>query len=729
MANANDWEPIGSPQATQPTAQAGQVQPVSDWEQLPVTNKDENTGEDKPATFSGTSPETAKNDGIVSFSDRLKMSFGNTVGNTAYLKTKFEDVRPIQDESGKSTQELAVLKDGSWFRVDPKNGDVFSPWDLTKSYLKDMNGLKELANDTADLTSAGMTAAVSYPITGAIAGAAVAGTIMTGGAAAPWLAPTAAVTAAAVSAAAAHTVNTSLGRLVGTYQATPQEQLWDTSFEMLLNAGMVGIAAGTKPTASVIADKWPKVAEAFKDATSAIADSPKALFKKVFASMSVGENNFDVAVENPQRLKSTMKSLYGMTGKDTAGYQDQAIREQVYNIKTIAEGTRKALTRIYGAGKRRVLASVSDDYVTNFDDAIADSYRNALSKNIGKMVTPEGRSLFGVDAVNYLDSKGIKGFEVLSQDEMKQMVNSGKTQLKDDLGYLATNKEAHKAFSSFYDEVGSFVDADPRRGKSAADELLNFKRVMADKADDIANSEHIQSMSGVKAILDDARASIDDSIVKSLEDAGPGSGEAFKALNAEYSKMRQGFAPLLQAQRRAKKTENDAVYGTLLSQFLAKPRPGAPARYMIDDAIDLAESYKLGDLAKEMKDSKMDIQVLEAAKAFNPLKASQLKASDQSNNQVGLGIYSVLKKDPTILATVTGLSLLRSPQTAKLGVALSQGAWKGKQLMQSMPKPDLEKMMSDPRYMTPFIDSIVNGPLQRASVEQDLQNHVDGQGQ
>lgn len=694
-----------------------------------MSNTDENTGEEKPATFSGISPETAKNDGVVSFTDRLKLSFGNTAGNVAYLKSKFEDVRSIPDEEGKSTSELAVLKEGSWYRVDPKNGDVLSPWDLTKSYLKDMNGLKELASDVADLSTLGTTAAVSAPITAGIAGIAAAGTIMSGGAAAPMLLPAAAVTAAAVSAAASHTVNTSLGRLVGTYQATPSEQLWDTAFEMLMNAGLVGLSAGVKPTAGVIADKWPKVAEAFKDTGSALADSPKALFKKVFASMSVGENNFDTAVEHAQRLKSTMKNLFSMSGKDTVGYQDQAIREQVSSIKSIAQDTRKTLTQIYGAGKRKVLASVSDKFTSNFDDAIAESYRNALSKNIGKMTTPEGRSLYGVDAVNYLDSKGVKGFSILSQAEMKQMVNSGRAELANDIGYLSTNADAHKAVSSFYDEVSSFAGASRRQGKAAADDLLNFKRVMSDKSYDIANSEHIASMSGVKALLDDARSSIDDSIVKSLDNAGPGAGQAFQALNSEYSKLQQGFSPLLQAQQRAIKSNNDAVYGSLLNQFLAKPRPGATARYMVDDAIELAKGYNLQGLASNLEDSKTSIQVLEAAKAFNPLKASAMKASDQAKNEVGMGAYAVLSKNPSLLATVTGLSLLRSPQTAKLGVALSQGAWKGKQMMQSMPKADMQKFLNDPRYMTPFIDAIVNGPLQRANVEQDLANQVNGQGQ
>ncbi len=728
---ANDWQDIQPASLTQP-AEGGVSQGGGDWEPLPPSNFDENTGENVPTAFSGISPETAANKGVVSYLDRLKMSFESKGGALSYLQGKvkegaFQDVRPIPDAEGKPSAELAVLdKDGKWYRVDPKNGDIADPWSTTKQYVGD---LKDIQNQLRAEGQAHMKLASEWnkdvaDVAPAVIGG-IAGAVSSAAIAAP-------VLAAGAAGAIASGINTSLGRMVGTYQATPQEQVWDTAFETLLNAGLVGVAGGVKPTAAYVAERWPKVAEMFKNATSAIADSPKSLLKKVFASMSVGENEFDTAVENPFRHAAEMKRLYSIAGKNTQAYQDQAIMDQVDEIKGVADGTRKMLSKIYGAGKQKVLAKVSDNYQANFDDAIADSYRNALSKNVGKMVTPEGKSLYGVDAVNYLDGKGIKGFQVMSQGEMKQLVNSGKAELANDLGYLSTNSEAHKAVSSFYDEMGSFVNANKRQGKEAADNLLNFKRVMSDKAYDIANSEHVQELSGVKALLDDARASVDTSIVKSMDNAGQGAGQAFQSLNAEYSKLQQGFSPLLQARQRAIATDNDRSYATLLNQFLAKPRPGAPARYIIDDAIDLAKSYKLNDLSKDLADRKLSIQVLESAKKFNPLKDSGSKAMDQAKNLASLGAVGlgIQHGSPTLVALGVGMKALETPAAAKLGVALSQGLFKGKQLLSSMPKSEVVKLLSDPVATTSFINSSISGPLFRAQTEQELQSQIQqGQGQ
>lgn len=656
------------------------------------------TGEEIPLAYSGNTPETAMNRSPLSATDRMKLSFGNEAGNIAYLKEKFPDAKIVMGPDGKPSKELAVRQGNTWFRVDPKNGDIADPWEKTKEYIKDAAALAPEALGI---------------------GAAVGADIATGGGS---LAATGAIAGASTAA-----LRTSLGRIIGTYDASPAEQAWDIGFESLLNAAGGKILGGVKPTAKWIArNALDPMAAAFKDVVAgtvvergaqALAGLPKDVFKKVFASYSVGENNFDTMVENTDLVKGTMSRLSDMAGKDIQGYHDQAIRDQVGYIAKIAGDARQTLSSIYGNMRNKILANVPKAFTVNLEDPVYDAYSNAIQKGIGNLVVG-GKELSGKEALDYLGKKGMKnaGFRMLSQDEMATALQKG-APLDQGLGYLSADKEAHGILKDFYQNLGQFVGGANRSGPEGAKALLDFKKVATDLAYKAVNSEQAQGIAEVRHIISSAKTAIDNNVHQELRKIGL--GDKFMHLNETYDKISTGFAPLLNAQKRAIASGDTKAYEGLLSTFLARPKPSASARFAVDDAIQAAESNGLKGIADSLKASKLNIQVTEAAKAFNPIKPGILKAADVGGGAVGL--YALASHNPALLAAMVGMKAVSSPGGAKMAIATTQSLAKGQHLLSSMSKKQADAFLSSPQAIASFTQGVVQAPIIRAQADQAMQ--------
>lgn len=708
MADFNPDEFLGN---ASPNPQAAAPSPGVDTSKFNPDNflndgqiLDEILGEKVPLAFSGNSPETAMNKSVVGAIDRLKMSLGNKAGNLAYLQNKvksgeFEDVKPI-DENG---DELAVRQNGSWYRVDPVNGEIADPWDKTKEYLKD-------AADIAPALSGAGIGLATLPITNAGA-AAVAGT-------------------------ATGAIRTSLGRLVGTYEATPVEQAWDVGLEGLLNAAGVKIAAGVKPTANWMANNIPGLAKAFsatKDAGAGTANYGKDLLKKVFAGYSVGIDNFDTMLAHPEAVKATMKNAAAKAGRNIEAYHDDITLSQMNAVRDFADNSRTMLSQLYGRGQNAILSKVSPEFSANFDKPIQETLRGALSKGIAKLETSDGQELVGEAALNALNkSPSLKGinFKLLSQEEMKNAIRGG-AELSNDLGYLATNDQAYSTVKDFYKNVSTFANSANRQGVAAAKDLLNFKRLAADKAYDLTNQEHVRSMPGIKRIIDEARAGIDNTIYKSLNASGKGAGDQFLQLNKVYSDLSNELVPVLNARERYAKSGDIKVYQGLLNSFLARPGKQVGTKYAVDQAIDAAEAFGLKDMAAELARQKTAVQVGEAAKAFNPVQTGFSKAANTM--QAGFGIYAAqqaMQGDPKWLAVAAATGALRSPRTPQAAAAVVRSLAKGQEYLSLLKPAERLKFMSDPNAINSFITGVTAAPIiydqTRQQLNQAIQNAAGG---
>lgn len=651
---------------------------------------DQLTGAKIPLAYSGNTPETAMNKNALSAQDRMNLSFGNEKGNLAYLKARFPDAKPILDEKGNPTRELAYRQGNTWYRVDPKNGDIADPWEKTKEYMKDAASFAPEALGIAVATGTDLlTGVAALPASAAVAGATAAG------------------------------VRTSLGRLVGTYDATPAEQAWDVGFESLLNAAGAKVLTGVKPGAKWMANRLDTLAEAFKDTAvgGALAGAPKGLFKKVFASYSVGENNFDTMLENTSAVKSTMGKLSDMAGGDLRAYHDQAIRNQVDSISKTAGGARQALTDIYSSMRNKILAKVPASFSTNLEEHVYTAYSDALKKGIGELRVA-GKSLQADDAVKYLAEHGTRkaAFRMFSQDEMTVKVGQG-ARLDTGLGFLSANTEAHGVLEKFYKTLDRFTGGVNRTGPEGARDLLDFKKVVTDLSNTLANSEAAQGINEVRFIINSAKASMDNSVHNSFKDHAL--GDAFRSLNSEYDKLSTGFAPLLQAQKQAIASGNTRAYEGLLSTFLANPKPTASARFAIDDAIKAADANGLKSLADGLRKSKLDIKVTEAAKAFNPIKPGILKAAQMGTAAAGIGAYAL--NHPEMAAVMMGIHAVTTPTASKIAVSTVQGLSKGQEFLSKLTKRELNTFLSSPQAISAFTTGVVQTPLVRAQADQGMQ--------
>lgn len=667
---------------------------------------DELTGELIPLSMSGNTPETAMNRSPLSAADRLKLSLGNLEGNVKYLRNRFQDVKQIKDSEGKPSKDLAVLEQGTWYKVDPENGEIDDPWEKTKEYLKDA------AEYAPEALGFGIGAGAGY---------------LSGGLSLP--------ASAAISGAATGAVRTSLGRLVGTYDASAAEQAWDIGFESLLNAAGAKILSGVKPTAKVVADKLDKVYETFEDtlpkselmkkAGDAIADTPKNLFKKLFASYSVGEQNFDTFLENPERTKSMMKAAYAQTGANTDEYHNVITQRQISSVKDAVLETPKILTSIYGAMRNKILSEVPENFTSNLDDSLYATYGDAIQRGLGRIKSGTGQWLEGKDAQEFLaKAKNLRGvqFSLVPQKELAARMATA-----DDIGseaaYLA-NSGAYDVLDQYYKKLGVFAGGKDRTGKEGAKALLDFKKVATDIAWELENADEVKALSGVRDIIARSRVSIDNAALSGLKQGGDNLANQFIKMNKSYNELSDEMKPVLNVVRQYRQNKNDKIFETLLGKFTSRGGKSVTEKGAFDGARSVAEQYGLKDIANQITDAQTSVRVGEAAKAFNPIKPGYYKSDAIGTSQAGIAMYALASQNPALLAAIVGMQTLRSPTTARAAAATVQGMAKGQALLDKMTKRELDAFLSDPKAIQTFMTGVTSAPLSYAQTSQQLQQLI-----
>jgi hypothetical protein len=366
---------------------------------------------------SGQTPESASDVSGVSFLDRLKMSVGNDAGSLAYLKQNYEDAKQLPDG------RMVVKQGGKWSQVDPSGWGGGNPWDKAK----------ELAKDTADLGGIALNAA------GAI-GATVA-TGVTGGAAIP-----------VVGAAGLATggVRTSLGRIVGTYQATPDEQLKDIGLEGLMNAGGEVLAIGAKPVIG-------KVASAVKSFAEGASDQAKQGMA-AFLSWTT-----KASPESTTRLMERAPDVMGqITAVQKSGmpsyHTDLGLKERAMNYtKALFQNPQKALSAGFDAKETELLASVPGNFTSDISQPIHQGMAGLVKNEFVKPIAGETGEVVGYkmapreDIVNMLRHNG---------DDANEMVN----------------REAYSRLQDYVEKANGYLQEGTKTGSDAVETLINIRR-------------------------------------------------------------------------------------------------------------------------------------------------------------------------------------------------------------------------------------------------------------
>lgn len=308
-------------------------------------------------------PESAVETSPVGLEDRAKLALGNARGGLEYLKNKFEDAAYTEDKG------LVVKKAGVWHTVDPTT----DPWDLSAELGKDIveGAIRYVPSMAGQVIGGGIGKVVG----GAIGGA--AGGVVPGGAAPGAVAGGVAgqIVGSGIGAAAGEKLRTSLGRAVGTYQATPEEEAKDLAFEGLLGMAGVAIPLGARPAL----DKLAKVTGGFKAASEGVKDMAAKVWGAVNgtgapATKTLIEKSPEVAAE----MGRAAKSYVGVDGIKAGLTQEQA------NVaESFLDHATKELPRKYG---------------TMLDDLVQSADTSKLKVNVGAAMT---------DAVSSLEDMGL----------------------------------------------------------------------------------------------------------------------------------------------------------------------------------------------------------------------------------------------------------------------------------------------------------------------------------
>lgn len=290
----------------------------------------------KNADVEYNTPQTAlQNVTPVSTLDRLKLSFGNAKGGAAYLKSKFQDA--TVNEDGK----LLVKDQGVWQTIDPEgfsNGDGWS--------------FAEAIGDLADVSRDILLGA------GQVAGAA-AGAVGTGG--------VGTIAGSAAGGAIASTAAAALGRIIGTYEATPEELIKDVALDTILAAGGETVALGAKNA----------VLPAFKSFLGKVKASTPDVQNTVVASMKAGLGMSDEAAHTAISFNDEL--LSGLA-KVKAEASNPASLLSGAEARNVAAGSANAVK--LATDKR--MASTMIELVKNPQEGISRLWRQETSEQFAK---------------------------------------------------------------------------------------------------------------------------------------------------------------------------------------------------------------------------------------------------------------------------------------------------------------------------------------------------------
>lgn len=397
----------------------------------------------------------------LTIEERLQMSLGNTKGNTAKLKSKFgKDNVKVHPDKG-----LIVKSKNAWHTVDPPAlGN--DPWEMTS----------ELVKDAADLASV----AIDVPIQTA---GAIGGTLLGG--------PAGGVAGSAVASGVSSAIKTSLGRLVGTYRATPEEQLQDIAFESLLGTGGQLVGLGAKPALSQIAKAAGKIK---RSATPVAKDALSSLYGTLTGT---GKEATEELLENAPKVVGNMQRAIKQAGPQGRVSDVQGIiRDRQINLsRQFLKQARPSISKKYGKMEADLVSRVPNNMEFDVGNLVNNTQNQLASMGLGKF-RPDPK-----DATKEV-------FEFISQREMQAAIDSGDIP-------KTISKEALEAVKAFSDEVALFSRFPKIKGKEGAKKLLQVKKRLSEAASSI--NEELNPVA--KRALTDISQPLNDSFASSFRNS------------------------------------------------------------------------------------------------------------------------------------------------------------------------------------------------------------------
>jgi hypothetical protein len=433
----------------------------------------------------GASPETALNVSPVGVADRAAIGIGNQAGALQYLKTKFDDAQVTKEGA------IVVKKGNTWHQVDPSGLGGGSLLDKAKEFGKDVSDLGDVAANAIG-SSVGAAVGLFAGGAGAIPGAGIGG----------GLAATARIQAA---------------KYLGTYSATPEDELKDIGLEAILSAGGEGIARGIKAvaTSKPVVDKvglaldWiknnasPAAKEAVatmisavnpeikKDSAKALVENGKAVMSKLDSAISAVKES-DAAV--PLNVQETLKKRAG----DAVG--------------ALFDKPRRALSAVFDREEKELLANVPAGFQAEVAPAINKAMGGLAERGFVKPIVKS-------------ESGEIVGYKLGDMNAINE-------QLKHAYSNGADGMKVMRDLKQFVDLANERLQKDGLKGADAAESIIQTRRAF-----DKFYYTTVRANEAMREALMPISGALRDDLVSTLGKAGTDVANKYAAMNSKYATM------------------------------------------------------------------------------------------------------------------------------------------------------------------------------------------------
>ena len=622
------------------------------------------TLEARPNYADGSNPNKAIPKAIDGATwNRIKLSFGNKSPEQTvkYLEADYGVGNVTQSKSGAIV--VKNKKDGAWYQLDPEGGGQGDFVDRALERTRDI--LADNADIAASIGVGIATAGAAAPLAAGLTGLAAVGGAGAVGAA---------------SGAGGAMGRILMGRLVGTYDATPEQMARDIGVETLLGmaggAFVPGVKYGKQGLAKMFAKAQPELKKA--------APGSKEIMQKIIGFTSgAGEDAVAHWMDNAKVPK-----FISQYADDAEG----AILKNIEETKQIAQNVVSA-KRGYAA-----------DLYGKFAEEAGDNFKPW----VGKIFTASNVETPPLSLMN-------EG--VLKYGNGKLTLN-----VADDVTNVFGRKESLGVLKPLVDVVNDFNRAAPAVGKDGAKQYLVFKeRLNAAllKAEAVATAPGKNEMLALnearklKAELLTAYANKAIDIKKAPEMVGK-----LAAIDKEYARISALTDDFETAVRKGGDLDIQP-YRALYEKTFAQNKISSKSAVNKSEFNQIMD--KLGKYSPDIADLSDNIGARKAALAASPW----FRPGMSSNVQTMAGMAAGAVYSPVGAGMIAAAA---SPKVNYNAAKMASALFKGLDFVRGLPTSQRLQMLKTPEAVAQMYKTVMEIPGLEAQTAAQLQQMLQGGG-
>lgn len=600
-----------------------------------------------PDYANGLSEETPINMSPLEISDRIKLSMGNKVGKLQYLKQRYQDAK--LDSKG----NFNIQKDGIWYRADADGLGDGDAWERTK----------ELVADMADLTDIGLVTAGQ--IGGAVAGGAAASPTIAG-------IPAAAVAGGAIGAAAGGALKSRLGRLVGTYNASPEEEIKDAALEGVLGLGGEVIGLGAKVGIKAIKGAFSRIGE------TAANQSKELLSAAMGQAYGYPRASFRRAMDDPKVLDIADRVIKQAGRSADINKLNQIVNgERTAIVNSMAEEAPKALQKQFEMGVKEIEAALPKDF----------------SVDLASTVVQVGDTLANA---GLLKSEKVGKKQVFSVFNPKELAAQFSTEM-DQLPKILS-PEMMRNVNMVAKTLNTYSSLPKVNGKLAARKLLEVKNAMNDVFGELI--ERAPEGSRLKALGAEMKTQSNQVFAQKFADAGV--GRQYIAVNKRYTELADS-AKMLQQIKNTPTMQREGMVNALVKKLSDQ---SGSYKQLQGEAKALSSLFQ-----KQTGDPVQRLLDLEAASAFVDMVPKNL-----SGNSLTTAIRA-------------GAALTGGPRMGARAIKTAKYANKFADFAKNLGPKQSALLLQNPNALREVLRQVSEGPDQEEAATQQLLQQAQNGGQ